>query len=320
MGRFDNPPMAEFEATAFRSPSGATLALRHRTPQRMALGVVHINHGLAEHAGRYARFAEALSAAGFHVYAHDHRGHGATRAPDAPLGRFAARDGIEKVLADIDAVHGHVARIHPGLPLLIFGHSMGGIVALNAVMRRSEHLAGAAIWNANVSARAMARLALAILGWERFRRGADTPSRLLPRLTFQAWGRAIAGGRTSFDWLSRDPTEVQAYTSDPLCGWHPSVSMWQDIFRMILDASDEHGLASVRRTLPFHLTGGAADPSTDNGAAVEALAARMRRMGFSNLQSRIWPQNRHEGLNDLDREAVTADFVEWAKRVVIAHR
>ena len=51
--------------------------------------VVQINHGLAEHAARYARFADFLAARGFHVYAHDHRGHGATKAPDAPLGRFA---------------------------------------------------------------------------------------------------------------------------------------------------------------------------------------------------------------------------------------
>jgi alpha-beta hydrolase superfamily lysophospholipase len=318
-GRPDNPAMAAFEATALSSPTGATLALRHLPAQVSAIAVVHVNHGLAEHSGRYARFATALSQAGFHVYAHDHRGHGATRAPDAPLGRFADRDGTTKVLDDIDAVHGHIAKRHPGLPLLIFGHSMGGIVALNAVLRRSHHLAGTAIWNTNVSAGAMARLALALLAWERFRRGADMPSRILPKLTFQAWGRAIPDARSPFDWLSRDPAEVEAYIADTLRGWDPSVSMWRDVFRMILTASDDRSYTPGRRTLPFHLVGGGADPSTDNGKAVEALAARLSRMGFSNLETRIWPNNRHEGLNDLDRQAVTEDFIDWARRTAGAH-
>jgi alpha-beta hydrolase superfamily lysophospholipase len=147
------------------------------------------------------------------------------------------------------------------------------------------------------------------------RLGADMPSRILPRLTFQAWGRAIADARTPFDWLSRDPAEVDRYIADPLCGWDASVSMWQDVFRMIRAGADDRNFAGVRRTLPFHLAGGSADPSTDGGKAVEALAGRLGRMGFSDVQSRIWPQNRHEGLNDLDHAAVTASFVAWAKRV-----
>ena len=307
--------MGEFETTAFPTQTGATLSLRHMSARSAERGVVQINHGLAEHSARYRRFAYALADAGFHVYAQDHRGHGAAKAPGAPLGRFAANDGVALVLADIEALHQHIARSHPGLPLIIFGHSMGGLVTLNAVLRRSDHLAGAAVWNANFSAGTLGRLAQAILAWERFRLGGDVPSRILPRLTFQAWGKAIPQARTPFDWLSRDPDEVDAYIADPLCGWDPSVSMWQDIFGMIFVGANDRNFAGVRHDLPFHLTGGSADPSTDNGRAVESLAARMERMGFSNLQTRVWPENRHESLKDLDRDAVTADFVEWARRV-----
>ncbi|MBX3570660.1 MAG: alpha/beta hydrolase [Rhizobiaceae bacterium] len=307
--------MGDFDAIAFPTPTGATLALQHMPARDDARGVVHINHGLAEHSGRYRRFAEALADAGFHVYAHDHRGHGATKAPDAPLGRFAARGGVDRLMEDIAAVHAHIAREHAGLPLIIFGHSMGGLVTLNSVLRRSDHLAGAAVWNANFSAGVMGRVAQAVLAWEQFRLGADVPSRILPRLTFQDWGRKVPEARTPFDWLSRDPAEVDRYVADPLCGWDASVSMWQDIFRMILAGADDRNFAGVRRGLPFHLVGGSADPSTDNGKAVEALAARLRRMGFSKVASKIWPQSRHETLNDLDHAAVTASFIEWAKRI-----
>lgn len=302
------------KVTSFTSPTGAQLGLRYQPATSPAIGVVHVNHGLAEHSARYVRFAEALAASGFHVYAHDHRGHGHTQAADATPGRFAKKNGVDKVLVDVAAVHALIAEEHPGLPLIIFGHSMGGLVTLNSVLRRSDHLAGAAVWNANFSAGLLGRLAQAVLAWEKFRLGSDVPSRILPKLTFQDWAKKIPNGRTPADWLSRDPAEVDKYIADPLCGWDASVSMWQDVFLMIFAGADDRNFTGVRRELPFHLVGGGADPSSVNGKAVQELAARMREMGFSNLVSKVWPQTRHEGLNDLNRDEITADFIEWATK------
>ena len=99
-----------------QSPTGATLRWRHFPAAANARGILLVSHGLAEHSGRYARFAEAMAAHGFHVYAHDHRGHGGTRAPDAPLGMFSNREGLDKVFADIRAVRALATAAHPDLP------------------------------------------------------------------------------------------------------------------------------------------------------------------------------------------------------------
>ncbi len=302
--------------TMLASPTGASLRLHAAHPRTRAIGVVHVNHGLAEHSARYERFAKALAPAGFHVYAHDHRGHGDTKAPDAPLGRFSAVGGVGKVMDDIAAVHAHIAQRRPGLPLILFGHSLGGIIALNSVLRRSDHLAGAAIWNANFSAGALGRVAQAILAWERMRLGSDVPSRILPALTFRVWNRKSDPKQTPAAWLSRDPSEVAKYGADPLCGWDASVSMWRDVFRMIFAGADDRNFIPVRKDLHFNLVGGASDPSTDHGAAIEALARRLRRMGFSNLASTVYQDTRHEGLNDLNRDIITSDFIAWAQQVV----
>ncbi|TIS06539.1 MAG: alpha/beta hydrolase, partial [Mesorhizobium sp.] len=88
---------------------------------------------------------------------------------------------------------------------------------------------------------------LAILGWERMRLGSDVPSRLLPKLTFQAWGKAVPNHRTLFDWLSRDPVEVDKYIADPLCGWDASVSMWRDVVNLALYAGRDSSFAGVPR-------------------------------------------------------------------------
>jgi alpha-beta hydrolase superfamily lysophospholipase len=299
-----------------QSPTGASLNLYSRLAEGDGKAVVQINHGLAEHAARYARFAEFLAGRGFHVYAHDHRGHGGTTAPDAPPRSFGTGDAGGKVIADVLAVHDEIARRHPGLPVIIFGHSMGGLIALNFVLKHSERIAAAAIWNANFSAGAAGRAAQAILAWERFRLGSDVPSRALPKLTFQTWAKRVPDRRTEFDWLSRDAAEVDKYIADPLCGWDASVGMWQAVFGFVFAGADDDNFESVRRDLPFNLVGGEKDPATSGGEAVEELARRMRRMGFSNLVSKVYPQTRHESLNELNRDMITEEFAAWAEKVL----
>lgn len=299
-----------------RSPTGAALNLYVKKAGLTPLGVIQINHGLAEHAARYGRFAGAMAARGFHVYAHDHRGHGHTKAPDAPASMFAAKDGAAKVIADVGAVHDLIAKEHPGLPVILFGHSMGGLIAMNFLLRHPGRVAAAAIWNANFSAGLPGRLAQAMLAWERFRLGSDVPSQILPKLTFAAWAKKIPDRRSEFDWLSRDPAEVDKYVADPLCGWNASVSMWSDVFRFIFFGADDRNFASLRKDLPVNLVGGEKDPASDGGKAVLSLAERMKRMGFSNLTSRIYAETRHESLNEINRELITEDFAAWSERTV----
>jgi alpha-beta hydrolase superfamily lysophospholipase len=296
------------------SPTGAALRLYHEPASAAPRGIIQINHGLAEHAARYARFAKALSAAGYHVYAYDHRGHGFTKAPDAPQGRFAEKDGGEKVLDDVLAVRRHAQSAHPGLPLVIFGHSMGGLIAMNSALRDPEGIAAAAIWNCNFSAGALGQLAKLILAGERMFLGSDVPSQILPKLTFGDWAKKETDGRTAFDWLSRDHSEVDKYVADPLCGWNGSVSMWQDIFRLVFTGADNASFAKVPKSLPVNLHGSKHDPSTDFSKATSALHARMQVMGFTELTMEIGSDDRHECLNDMNRDAVTAGFISWLNR------
>lgn len=303
------------QRTGLLSPTGATIGYHRAVPAAGPVrAVVQINHGIAEHGARYARFAGFLAGRGFAVYAHDHRGHGRTTAPDAPRGAFG-NGGADAVVADVAAMHERIAADHPGLPVIVFGHSMSALIALDFVRKHPHRVAGAAIWNGNFRAGLPGYAARAILAWERFRLGSDMPSRILPRLTFESWARREGDGRTQFDWLSHDAKEVDAYVADPLCGWEPSVGMWQAVFELIFAGARDRSFAGVPRTLPFNLVGGGSDPATDGGKAVEQLAQRLRRMGFSNLVSTVYPQTRHESLNELNRDLIMDAFARWAGRV-----
>ncbi len=305
----DGSAAASWTHREFESPTGAHLALYSNAPAGAIKGVVHVNHGLAEHAARYAPFAAALNARGYGVYAQDHRGHGATRADDAPQSVFAKRNGWDAVMADVAAVNAHIRETHPGAPVIVFGHSMGGVIALNHVLRAPESVNAAAIWNATTQIGALAAVMKTVLAVEGLS-GAEKPSKTLNALSFEAWNKRFKPNRTTFDWLSRDEAHVDAYVADPLCGWPASVALWRDLVGGIQAAGDDTALANTPRELPLHLLGGEADPATEGGKAVKALAKRLDKLGFADVELTLL-DGRHEALNELDREQTITAFIDW---------
>ncbi|VVT26510.1 Lysophospholipase, alpha-beta hydrolase superfamily [Rhizobium sp. EC-SD404] len=301
------------------SPTGATLSLRRQPADGTARGILVLSHGLAEHSARYGAFARSMAATGLEVYAHDHRGHGQTVASDAPIGRFGANDGRRKVVADVMAVRAHALTNHQGLPVILFGHSMGGLIAWNSVISNPAAFDAVAVWNSNFQAGAAGRAAQAILAIEKAMKGSDVPSGMLPRLTFEAWGKAVPNRRTLFDWLSHDQTVVDAYIADPLCGFDASVSLWQDLFGLIYRGGNAANWSGIDRHLPIHLVGGAEDPATNGGKAVDRMADDLRRAGFRDVTLALLSGFRHETLNEIGAAQPIEAFQSWVDRV-LEHR
>ena len=291
--------------------------MRHQSAGSDRRGLFLLSHGLAEHSLRYAPLARYLAARGYDVYGFDHRGHGKTKAPDAPLGRFAQKGGETKLLADLAAVREHAASAHPGLPLILFGHSMGGILAARAAEIEPHAYAGLCIWNSHLNPGLAGRLGIGLLKAERFFKGSDVPSRFGPLLTFDAWARSVKNPRTNFAWLSRDETEVAKYIADPLCGFDCSVSLWIDLLGMALAGGLRENLSRLPKDLPVNLVGGGEDPATDQGRAMTWLAARLGRLDIKNVHLTIYPDMRHETLNEFGRERAMAMLADWADTAVV---
>ncbi|QLF70873.1 alpha/beta hydrolase [Peteryoungia desertarenae] len=298
------------------TPSGANLAYHSLAAKGHPRAIVLICHGLAEHSCRYGHFAEELADHGYHVYAHDHRGHGETQAPDASLGRFGRKGGWRLVIEDVMAMRTLALSQHPGLPVILFGHSMGGLISLNTAISHPTAFDAVAVWNSNFHPGIAGRVAQAVLGIERVMKGSDVPSGLLPKATFNAWGKAIPGYRTGFDWLSHDSHEVDAYIADPLCGFDASVSLWEDIFALTYRGQDQRKLARLPLTLPINLVGGGEDPATDYGKAVTWFGEHLTSLGFGRTTTTVYPQMRHETLNEVDKATAIEDFIRWAKSAV----
>ena len=302
--------MQQPTAERLSSPTGADILARFRDVAEPK-AVIAIQHGMAEHSARYAAFQDALAGRGYASVAHDHRGHGNTRAPDAGIGHFAASDGWSRVAEDARFVANEAKRRHPDAPLFAFGHSMGGIVAMSLVLEHAEAFSGAAVWNIGFRQGALGVVFRALLRVERMRRGSDVPSPLARKLTFDAFNRRFAPNRTAFDWLSCDVAEVDRYVTDPHCGHPVTVGLWLAVQDGMRRAADDEALIVLPRDMPFHMLGGSEDPVTEGGSKTIRLAKRMRATGLSDVTCHVLEGARHEALHEVDRDQTISTFIDW---------
>ena len=178
-----------WKSSKLKSDTGAELQVYSQMPRRKPKAIVQINHGMAEHAVRYERFADVLTKAGYGTYAHDHRGHGFTTAPDASLGIFARKDGLNAVLKDVGVVNAHIQDQHNDVPIVCFGHSMGSIIGFNYILRNPNDVAAAALWNSGVDGGPLLTIYSFLLSVERMFKGSDVPSGIASKLTFETWNK-----------------------------------------------------------------------------------------------------------------------------------
>ncbi len=301
--------MERFTLTA---KDGFTIAAVRWLPSGPVRAVLLISHGMAEHVRRYEPLAEACVANGIAVYGHDHRGHGASTDETTPLGHFGDRDGWGNLLGDLATVHGRVRDQHPEVPVAIFGHSMGAFVLRSYLLDHADTLAAAIV---SATGWRMGPLA-DVLAWvarrEAARRGARTPSRLMTKLVFGSFNVQFGRTRTGFDWLSRDPAQVDAYVADPLCGFDCSGTSWNAMLtgvRALERAERDPTRLSGR--LPLLLVAGGRDPVSMGGRGNSQLAARYRAAGNPNVTVRRYPGARHELLNEVNRAEFLADTLRW---------
>lgn len=262
-------------------------------------GAVILVHGMGEHSLRYASLAESLTAAGFKVYANDHRGHGETVKDDSQLGDYGP-DGWRGLIDDQLRLIHKVREDNAG-PVLIMGHSMGSMIVQHLLTEASGLLDGAALSGTTaVDVMAAAVAANANAG------EADL---------FASFNAAFEPVRTQSDWLSRDPEQVDLYVNDPLCGFSVSDASLTSLMEAGVVFSTKEMTERIRKDLPIYLFAGDADPVSLGGELVKRVAERYRAAGIVDVTLKLYPGARHEVFNETNRVEVATDFIAWATRV-----
>ena len=262
-------------------------------------GAVILVHGMGEHSLRYASLAESLTAAGFKVYANDHRGHGETVKDDSQLGDYGP-DGWRGLIDDQLRLIHKVREDNAG-PVLIMGHSMGSMIVQHLLTEASGLLDGAAL-SGTTAVDVMAAVVAA---------NANVGEADL----FASFNAAFEPVRTQSDWLSRDPEQVDLYVNDPLCGFSVSDASLGSLMQAGVVFSTKEMTERIRKDLPIYLFAGDADPVSLGGELVKRVAERYRAAGIADVTLKLYPGARHEVFNETNRVEVATDFIAWATRV-----
>lgn len=297
------------EPIQLTAQDGVSIWLSAWLPVEPARGVVLISHGLSEHAARYEHFARDLTLAGFAVYAHDQRGHGAHAEQ---LGWFAEQDGWERLLTDLEQVRAYVASQHPGLAVCLFGHSMGSFIARSYFLRYGASLSVLVLSATGYRQGGMARVMRFVARqWGRVV-GKRQPSRFLARLIFGGFNLTFWPRRTPADWLSRDPLEVDRYLADPLCAFFPTPALWVDLFGgvMAMERAEKQA-RGLKFDCPVLMVAGSRDPVSLGKFALRQLTRRYRAAGLKQIEQHVYPGGRHEMHNEINRTKVMRDLVAW---------
>jgi alpha-beta hydrolase superfamily lysophospholipase len=259
-------------------------------------GVVVLVHGMGEHLRRYDHVANALTAHGFAVYGHDHRGHGASLAPNDEPGQLGA-NGWPALVHDLNLVIAQAKSDHPGLPVAMVAHSMGSFATQQFLLDHGADVDAVAL--TGTAALDLLEPALDLSG----------------DLDLSAFNAPFQPARTDFDWLSRDELVVDAYLADPLCGFGIDSASAKDMFVGARRLADPAEVARMPRDLPMYLAVGSKDPVNGGLTLLRALVDRYRTAGLTDVTVRVYDDSRHEILNEVNRAEVIDDLLQWLQRV-----
>lgn len=304
-----------FELT---TSDGHTLFTYKWTPDEdvKVKAIIQIAHGLAEHAGRYSAVAQALCEAGYVVYANDHRGHGRTVKDQRDLGFFAEEHGWERVIADVKELMEHTEKEFPDVPLILLGHSMGSFMAQHIMIEHGNKLKAVVLSGSNGKVGLLRIIGAGVAWLESKRLGKHGRSALLQFMSFGAYNKAFKPARTDFDWLSRDPAEVDQYIADPGCGFVATTGLWRDLLHGLGVIERPEEQARVPKDLPVYIFAGSCDPVSNGTKGLEQLCSAYATAGLNQVTHRYYESGRHEMFNETNREEVNQNLIQWLNQTL----
>lgn len=299
----------------FRFPSadGATpLYGRIWVPDHGApKAVLQLVHGIAEHIGRYDRFARFMSDHGYLVCAEDHLGHGNTPENAEDLGYTADKDGWVKMTDNVRALHERITPQYPGIPYFILGHSMGSFLTRSYLIRYPGTVDACALLGTGQQPESVLKAGLAACRLEQIRLGKRGRSKLLQSLCFGAYNSQFKPNRTESDWVCSVDEVVDAYIADPFCQVMPTVTLMRDMLTGIRFNQQAENLAKMDKTTPVFFLSGDQDPVGSNGKGVRAAYQSFLDAGCSHVRLKLYPGGRHEMLNEHNWQDVYDELLSW---------
>lgn len=281
-------------------------------PKTEPIGIVQLVHGMAEHKERYLEMMEHLCDAGYVCIIHDHRGHGESVRSEEDYGYFY-EDGKEALIQDTHQVTLWIKERYPGLPLYLFGHSMGSLVVRSYTKRYDNEIQGLIVCgcpgdNPAVGVAILLSKILIKIKGER-RKG-----NLFEKMAFGAYNRGFENVTSPNGWISANKDNVREYDKDPKCGFIFTLNGFLNLFLLVKETYSTKGWTMKNPKLPVFFLSGAEDPCMNSREAFEDAVRFMREVGYKNTKAKLYPGMRHEIFHEDGKEQVFQDILTLLKR------
>ena len=280
-------------------------------PEGEVRGVLQIAHGMVEFIDRYDRYATFMASQGFFVVGNDHLGHGKSVTDESQLGYFAKHDGNFCVLGDIKQLMDDTKEKHPDVPYFLLGHSMGSFLARQFIEKYGEGLNGAIIMGTGYQPNSTLDLGIALTAVFQQARGGHYRSSTINNTALGSYNKSFEPARTKNDWLTRDEAIVDAYEANPLNQFMFTVNGYYNMFRGMRYCQRQENLDKIDKDLPIMVVSGGNDPVGEFGKGPRMVAEAYKKTGIKDVTLKLYPDDRHEILNELDKETVDQDLLKW---------
>lgn len=281
-------------------------------PGNQPVCIVQIVHGMAEYVERYEEFAAFLADRDILVTGEDHLGHGKSTGSNPP-GYFCRRDAATVVVRDVHRLKKMIQEEYPGIPYFIFGHSMGSIMTRNYIAKYGTGISGVILSGTGMPEKKLLYAAGVLAGILKCFQGPKHPSALLDHIGFGKYCEHIKNSSNPYDWLSSNTDNVKKYNEDSLCGFLFTINGFETIKTLSLRLYDEEMLSNIPKSLPVIFLYGEGDPVGDYGKAVKQVYESYHEMGMKDVEIKGYENDRHELLNENDREQIMNDIYQWIK-------
>ena len=303
-------------STEYRFPSatgtGDIFARKYMPDNGEFDTVLVIHHGMAEHQERYRGFIEFLCSNKVAVYMHDMANHGKSNTDYQEAGWFGEKDGYKGLIEDFRHNVKLAQKENPGKKIIVMGHSMGSFICrLYTGWYPDDGYAGA-IYMGTGGPNPIAGMGKTMASAIGAIKGKKHKSRTIDKMAFGSYGKNFEG-RTNFDWLTRDKAIVDRYIQDPYCGFLFTVQGMKDLITVNMACNEDSWFESVRKDLPILVCSGALDPVGGDSKGIEAVKEKLLQTGHTRVTVKLYPECRHEILNEINKDEVMADILQWIK-------
>jgi len=301
----------------FDSANGfSRIYVRQWLPEGEPRGVVQLTHGINEHIGRYADFAAFLAKNGFVVVGNDHAGHGKSWEKPEDEGFFADKDGWMCIVEDMRTLQQQTRAQYPGLPYVLLGHSMGSFAARTFAIWYPGAVNGLILSGTGQQPAAMIGSGLAFLNLLIRCYGPRHRGKAASTLCFGSYNKNFKEDHCGSAWLTRDAEIREQHKQDKACHFVPTVSLYRDMLWGIRYLSDSKNVAKMDLATPVFFFAGDMDPVGEEGRGVRRAVQAFVDAGCQDVSVKLYPDGRHEMLNEINRDEVYQDVLDWLEEKI----